>query len=188
MKTKTILGITLTAVFAVSMIGSAVAVQSWQGIVPSSVTVSSKGQTTTLSLAATSSVPRHTSALAGFAWFYDGGSKTAFALTTHNAKQFAGTHQNPARDSTQNPDGWHAHNVVLANGAGSATFCVADLSNAPIVGLKINNAQVSVIVKNTETTAPFNGHAAAFSIIPEPACGSTIGSKIPLGLTDVTVQ
>jgi len=177
--TKTVLAIIAVIAVATSLIGTAVATDSWVGIVDGSVVIDQGNIQTTLSLTATDDVPRNTSTLAGYAWFTS--ANTGLALTTHNAKVFAGTHQNPARDSNQNPDGWHAHNVVLGAGTVDSTFCVTDLSDAPTVGLKINGDNVTVKVRTSATDGTFNGGAAAFHIQPDAGC-TTIGSSIPLGI------
>jgi len=180
--TKTVLFSSILAIaIATTLVGSAFASDSWLGIFPGTSSVDqTKPKITTFTLNATDIVDRSTFSLAGFAWFDS--PTTGLAITTHNAKEFAGTHQNPARDSTQNPDGWHAHNVSLKAGTGSSTFCVDDLSSAPNVGLKINGSWITVNARTADVGTGFDGSSAAFHIQPDLGCAPTIGSSIPLGV------
>lgn len=154
-----IIGIALTLVTT----GSAFAASSWQHVVSSSVTTKND-QTTTLSVTASDSIPRHTDVLGGFAWIYAGGPNTVFVAVTHNG----------VRDSLQNPDGWHAHNVQLDFGASPNTAaCITGLSDAN-VGLSIQGNTLNVNARNSELTGAFiPGAATAFTIVPDSGCTVT---------------
>jgi len=188
---KGALVITLTAVFAVSMIMvPALAHLPWQGISADSVT-NKNANTKVLSVTASATVPQRTTALAGFAWLYASGPNSAFAITTHNvgdANADSSEPPNDVRDSTQNPDGWHGHNVNLGAGAGAATFCITAIVDAPHVGIGIKGSQIDVQVKNSILTGTLSTASAGFDIIVEPACpitagtGSTTAGPLPLGI------
>lgn len=190
--TKTILlGILVSAVLMIGIVAPALAHLSWQGILSDSIT-NKNANTKILSLTATAPVPKRTSTLAGFAWLYTGGSpNSAFAITIHKAGDVNGDTSEPpndVRDSTQNPDGWHAHNVNLGAGAGAATFCVTAIVDAPNVGIGIKGSQIDVQVKNSVLTGTLSTTSAAFDIIIEPACPITAGTSsttagpLPLGI------
>lgn len=174
MNSKTILGASLAAVFAILMIVTpASAHLPWQGIVPSSVSVNLVNPNLTeLSLTATGTIPKNTPDLVGFAWLYATGSDTAFAITSHQS----------VRDSHQNPDGWHAHNVQLGAGAGAATFCVAQISDAPTSGVAITGSSLTVQARNSVLTGTPSTTAAAFDIIVAPACPITVPTSLKLGI------
>lgn len=184
---KTILGMSLAALFAVSIIGTASAAVDWQTIVPGSVTTEAKVKNSQLGLTVTNPVDQQTDDLAGFAWFYNTNADgyTGLAITTHNAKVALEAKKNPARDSTQNPDGWHAHNVKLTQ-VGPTTYCVDDLSDAPSVGIAFGqDGSVKVNAPGSAVKSSFNGFAASFNIVPdfdESVCGEdgTTGSIVGL--------
>lgn len=143
--------------------GSAFAASGWQHVVSSSVT-SKNDQTATLSVTASDSIPRHTSVLGGFAWIYGSGPNTVFVAVTHNG----------VRDSLQNPDGWHTHNVQLSFGASPNTAaCITGLSDVN-AGLSIQGNTLNVNVRNSELTGTFLPNAAtAFTIVPDSNCAGT---------------
>ncbi|MEO9277261.1 MAG: hypothetical protein ABI340_05745 [Nitrososphaera sp.] len=161
MTKKILLGISLAAVFAVFMIVPVMAAESWQHVESSSVT--SNGKTSTLSVVAADQIPHQTSTLGGFAWVYADGPNTVFVATSHTG----------VRDSTQNPDGWHTHNVNLAFGASTGSdACITGLSDTN-AGLSINGDTLSVHVRNSELTGPLSSTAVAFTIVPDPGCAGT---------------
>jgi len=165
MNVKLILGASLAAVFAVFMIVPVTATgpSSWQHVVSSSVN-SENIQTSSLSVNAADSIPRHTDVLGGFAWIYANGPNTAIVATTHTG----------VRDSEQNPDGWHAHNVHLGPGGHNSDACIIGLSDAN-VGLSIQGSTLSMNVRNSELTGTLSNSAAAFTIVPDVGCGSGLG-------------
>ena len=195
MNTKTILGISLTAVFVISVMGTAYAsghIPSWLGLDFPGVEV--KEDITKLTGMATDDVPRRTNDFGGFAWFYANGPNTAVAITTHSADVpanhplFGGLADNNARndfrDSTQNPDGWHAHNVVLTSSSETETsdFCVADLSDAPEFGISFKkDGKISVKAENTELTGDVLSAGTAFNIFVDTNCPPTVGTEGYLG-------
>ena len=176
------------------------AVLSWQDIVETSVFVDQKNQITKLSLSTEDTIPKNTDELAGFAWLYDNGPNIAFAITIHDA-DLNGDGKNDVRDSLQNPNGWHAHNVVLATPPEGAdentTFCIAEISDAPNAGISFatQGTDVTVNIRNSQLTGDLSGTAAAFSIVVDPACPITIPTTsvvppngLPLGIAvhDIT--
>ena len=187
LNTKTILGISLAAVFAVSIIGTAYANPTWLGL--SDIAVEEKNNITKLTGLAADDVPKITNDFAGFAWFYADGDNTAIAITTHSADISKpnpfdyedNNARNDFRDSTQNPDGWHGHNVVLAPGTENSNFCVADLSDAPNLGISFNGDKISVKAKNSKLTGEVLAAGTAFAIQVDADCGPTIGTEGYLG-------
>lgn len=165
MNTKLILGTSLAAMFAVFMIVPVMATgpASWQHVVSSSVN-SENTQTSTLSVSAADNIPRHTDVLGGFAWIYASGPNTAIVAATHNG----------VRDSSQNPNGWHAHNVQLGSPGHNSNACITGLSDAN-VGLSIQGNALSMNVRNSELTGTLSNAAAAFTIVPDTGCGSGLG-------------
>ena len=167
MNTKTLLGISFAAVFATTMIfaQSAQAGVGWMQVEDSSITT--KGATTSLMINATGSIPRDAGegVLFGFGWFYDGAttSDSVFAVTTHN----------PVRDSHQNPDKWHVHNVVA--GASSddaiADACIVSLSGYVQSGITIQGDIMTINTPVTALSGELNDGAGAFFIVnSDTAC------------------
>ena len=190
--TKTVLlGATLAAILVVSVMGYAFASgASWQGIVSDAV-VAKNSKTTTLKIEATDTVPRQAGILAGFAWLYADGPDSAFAITTHNAGDVDadGDHPtNDVRDSLQNKDGWHGHNVILDAGTALSTLCIKEISDAPTSGIALNQENVSVNVRNSVLTGPLSTASAAFDIVVDSDCPITIPTEtivdggLPLGI------
>ena len=165
MNTKIIFGASLAAVFAVFMIAPAMATgpETWQHVVSSSVN-SKNTQTSVLSVSAAGSIPIRTGVLGGFAWIYADGPNTAIVATTHSG----------VRDSGQNPDGWHAHNVQLGSAGQNSDACIVGLSDANL-GLSIHGKTLSMSVRNSELTGTLSNNAAAFTIVPDTGCGSGLG-------------
>ncbi|HJU14065.1 MAG TPA: hypothetical protein VJ792_06365 [Candidatus Nitrosotalea sp.] len=165
MISKLVLGAITAAVLAALVISPAMATgpASWQHVVSSSVTAKN-GQTSTLGVVAADNIPRHTDVLGGFAWVYASGSpNTVFVAVTHNG----------VRDSTQNPDGWHTHNVNLAFGASpGSNACITGLADTN-AGLSIQGNTLSVNVRNSELTGSLTNSAVAFTIVADPGCAGT---------------
>lgn len=165
MKSKILLGAALAAVLATVAIAPAMATgpASWQHVTSSSLTAKN-GQTSTLGVVAADSIPRHTDVLGGFAWFYASGSpNTVFVAVTHSG----------VRDSAQNPDGWHTHNVSLAIGASPGSdACITGLVDTN-AGLSIQGNSLSVNVRNSELTGTLTNSATAFTIVTDSGCTGT---------------
>ena len=162
--------------------------------VDGSVSVNEKNQTIKLSLSAADTIPRNTDELAGFAWLYADGSNTAFAITIHDA-DLNNDGKNDVRDSLQNPNGWHGHNVILAappeDTDENTTFCIAEISDAPNAGISFakQGTEVTVNVRNSQLTGDISDTAAAFSIVVDVACPITVPTVdvvppggLPLGI------
>lgn len=161
MSMKIILAVSVPAILAVSVATAAMATESWQHVISSSVTPKNS-ETTILSVTASDNIPLHTAVLGGFAWFYASGPNAVFVAVTHNG----------VRDSLQNPNGWHAHNVQLGPGTSSSNACIIGLSNAN-VGLTIQGNTLNVNARNSELTGPFTTSAKAFTIVADPGCSVT---------------
>ena len=175
MNTK-LLGMTLAMAFAISTIGIASAAFSWQGIDSDDV-VSKNKNTTVLKIDAADNVPQKTKDLVGFAWLYvSTSSNSAIAITQHQVNPGTAP-ANAVRDSTQNPDGWHAHNVNLGSGTGTATMCVTDIVDAPNSGISIAKDRVDVNIRNSILTGELSQVSASFDIVVEPGCPVTSGTE-----------
>lgn len=174
----------LVAIIAASTISIATA--TYLEIVDAGVSPKNS-QTTQLTITTTDDVPKRTTDLAGFAWLYENGPNTAFAITTHNA-DVDEDGKNDVRDSHQNPDGWHAHNVVLAGGTGQSTFCVTEIFDAPTSGISISGDSIKVNVRNSVLTGELSSTSAAFNIIVDQDCPITVPTTevidggLPLGI------
>ena len=187
---RKLLGASLATVFAISMIGFAAAGghPSWLGFDNTTQDADKKNKTTVLSFVSADVVPRSPTQLVGFAWFYDDTTNpapehTAFGITSHDAPLLLDDDSyNEVRDSTQNPNNWHPHNVILDAGAGDATFCIKDLSDAPNAGISFDEDTLltKVNVRNSVLTGEFpdTPTVAAFSIITEALCPETIGTEL----------
>ena len=182
----------LVAVFAVSMLGVAFATHSiplpWQTFDTESITVNAGQKTTKLSLTADATVPHKTGALAGYCWFYVSGDYTGLCATTHKLDLGDGDAAGDVRDSTQNPDGWHLHNVILGATTSSGHVCVADLSNAPNGGVNIKGREVSVNARNSIVEGEFAGSAASAIIVVDSGCPPTVGAVPPVLTLALDVQ
>ena len=176
MNTK-LLGIILAAAFAISTIGIASAHLDWQGINSDSV-VAKNSKTTILTINATDTIPQKTKELVGFAWLYvETSSNSAIAITQHQVNPGTAP-KNAVRDSTQNPDGWHPHNVNLGPGTINSTFCVTDIVDAPNAGIGIKDDVVEVQVRNSILTGDLSTASAVFDIIVDPLCPVTSGTEV----------
>ena len=165
MISKIVLGAVLTTIFAAFVVAPAMATgpASWQHVVSSSVT-STNDNTSTLSIVASDNIPRHTGVLGGFAWVYANGPSQVFVAVTHSG----------VRDSNQNPDGWHTHNVNLAFGISpGSNACITGLSDTTTSGLSIHGNTLSVNVRNSELTGTLSSNAAAFTIVADSGCAGT---------------
>jgi hypothetical protein len=168
MTNKILVAAIIGAVLALGTTGSAFAAASWQGVTSSSITPKND-QTTTLSVTATDTVPIHTDVLGGFAWIYSGGPDTAFVVVTHNG----------VRDSNQNPDGWHVHNVMLGGPGTVSAACIVSVSPDTTAGISIQGDTINVNVRNSELTSSLSGATVAFSIVGDPGCTSGLGVVFP---------
>jgi hypothetical protein len=163
MISKTILGASLAVVFLTIMMAPVFAAASWQHVNSSSVSpLSSK--VTKATVVAADSIPQQTSVLGGFAWFYGGGPNTVFVAVTHKG----------VVDSTQNPNGWHTHNVQLAIGASSGSdACITGLGPDTFAGTAITGNTINVNVANSALTGTLTGGAVAFTIVGDAGCAGT---------------
>jgi hypothetical protein len=159
-----ILVASMASILAISMIVPAMAsAATWQHVETSSITPTSS-QTSTLTVVASDTIPKHTSILGGFAWLYSSGPNTAFVVVTHSG----------VRDSNQNPDGWHTHNVLLGAPGSNSDACIAGLSDTT-AGISIQGNTVNVNVINSELTGTLSGSAKAFTIVGDTGCSSGLG-------------
>ena len=154
MNTKTLLGVSLTAVFAISMVGFAYALSDYFDITSATATDTEDGFQGTA--ATVDKIPRNpqgiseldgTYLIVGFGW-----------ANTLNGEGFLAAIHPDFKDSTQNPKSWHTHPVTLTpnNSTGhplpANTFCIADLRSSQ-GGLALNNDGILV---NVDTTNPEN--------------------------------
>lgn len=176
----------MAAIFAVSVFGAAFASDnvplSWQTFDTSSITVLDKPKTTQLKLTADNIVPDRPSVLAGYCWFYTSGPYTGLCATNHRLDIGDGDAARDVRDSTQNPDGWHLHNIKTGAVTAGGHLCVTDLSDAPNGAVITDDYVVGVNVRDSVLKGTFNGHAASATIVVDGGCTPTIGA-VPSALT-----
>lgn len=146
----------------------------WQYIVPGSVNIDdSKPNTTVLSLTAEAPIPHvERVILGGFGWLYEDGN-SALVVTSHYG----------IRDSAQNPDHWHVHNVTFESvNGGSITHCITSLTNDDTAGIPINEDDIRVIIQNNKLGVLKDPPIAiSFDIMPDPlkiSCESGLGIGI----------
>ena len=161
-----LLGTTFAAIFAITMISSASASDPWLGVDNS--VINQKGKNVQLLIDATGDIPKNAGegVLAGFGWFYTDGPDSVFAVTTHN----------PVRDSHQNPDKWHVHNVVASpsDGTGGADACIASLSGYVQSGISIKGDKMQINTNQNSLSGTLADGAGAFLIVVNAtACPNT---------------
>ena len=179
-KTKTILGISLAAVFAVSMI----MLPAYAGghAVVTSATAEEKGGSLKLTVTAGADISRFPDALAnsalvfGYAWV---------DLDTGDVV-LATIHPNAGRDSNQNPDAWHPHPGVLGQEGQSSDFCVLSLGTAQ-GGIKIKGDTLSLNIASEQAGVSVDDLdvAVGFKVVVDSDCTSTLGVNLtatPVGL------
>jgi len=166
--------ILVIAAFSISMIIPAVANSPWQEIVVGSVSITPKNDNTvTLSLQSVVDLPNSEKIKwAGFGWLFDDGT-SAFAITTHNG--FV--------DSTQRPDGWHAHNVVIAAASTSTpgvSHCITEIDGHTNGGVSINQDTLKANFRNDVITGTFLDPptAISFDILLDGECPLGVGIGI----------
>ena len=183
MKTKTILGISLTAIFAIGMITAASAgeISSWIGASGGDAEMKN-AKVWRLSVTALDTIPEkdEITDLAGFGWLYEQFDETdddidAFGVVIHNA-DLNGDGKNDVRDSLQNKEGFHGHNFIFSPGQGDATFCVAEIADAPTSGISVDGDFMQVNLRDSQTADTFKDDnvAVGYLIIVEPACAPTV--------------
>ena len=175
MNSRAILGISIAAIFAVSMTVSAYAFHQpyMTGLTD---TVSQGSLLTTVSVTSSvSKIPAHTFDLAGYAWGLTASATGSdlFAITTHHG----------VKDSTQRPNQWHAHNVAVSAGAGSAELCIADIQNAPLAKINIKGNTLTATLPTSSVGGTVTPGVIPADIIIEPACPITDIAGVPSGLT-----
>ena len=156
--TKTVLlGTTFAAIFAIAMISSASASDPWLGVDNS--VINQKGKNVQLLIDATGDIPKNAGegVLAGFGWFYADGPDAVFAVTTHN----------PVRDSHQNPDKWHVHNVAVSDSINTeiADACIASLSGYVQAGISIKGEIMQINTNQNSLSGTLSDGAGAFHIV-----------------------
>ncbi len=166
MNTKTVLlGTTFAAIFAIAMISSASASDTWLSVDDS--VINQKGKNVQLLIDAADTIPKNAGegVLAGFGWFYADGPDTVFAVTTHK----------PVRDSHQNPDKWHVHNVVAGPSVGAgADACIASLSGYVQSGISIKGDKMQINTNQNSLSGNLIPGAGAFHIVvDDDACPTT---------------
>jgi len=164
MNTKTILGISFVAVFAVAMISSpafAGAHPPWL-IVSSSTVTAQSPMVTKATVVTNGDIPRNTNVFGGYAFPIVGNPSWGFlGITTHD----------PARDSHQNPVGWHPH---LVNVDGS--LCIKGVSLATNGGITIKGDTLMLRIPNTEIGGIISSSTAFafFIVVDTTTCPSPL--------------
>ena len=178
---RKLLGVSFAAIFAVGMITAASAgvFGSWVGADGGTVTMKNQNSWL-LTATALDTIPEKEDItdLAGFAWTYaefdlGDGDADAFAVTVHDA-DLNSDGKNDVRDSLQNKEGLHPHNVALSAGAGSATLCVKEILDAPQAGISTEDDQIEVNVRDSVLLGTFDNGVVGYAIIVEPACAPTV--------------
>ena len=181
-KTRTILGISLAAVFAVSMITLALAGdEGFFTVIDGDVTV--KGKTYHATIEAYADIPRATSELGGYGWLTGGVDFAVFAITTHNAGDDILDEDpnvvNDVRDSKQNPDGWHAHLLNL-----NGDDCITEVTEFTAAGIAIVDGDMKVKVPTSKIDGIIDGQAFGFHIVPNiAACNGVTDLKLQVQFT-----
>ncbi|MDE1815271.1 MAG: hypothetical protein KGI11_01730 [Thaumarchaeota archaeon] len=172
----------MAAALAVVVISPVMATsfESWQQAVSSSVVIHNKK--TTLSVTASDNIPKKTTTLAGFAWFYKNIPNLVFVGVTHEG----------VVDSVQDPNGWHTHNVVLSpvclgkeisgkciskSKVPLPDYCIVHVTKDTFADLDIKGTNMTINVNNSELPDDLTGSAVGFSIVSEPdvCTGSGLG-------------
>jgi len=178
--TKTILGISLAAVFAVSMM----MLPAYAGghAVVTSATADEKGGSLKLSVTTGGDISRFPDALAssalvfGYAWV---------DLDTGDVV-LATIHPNAGRDSNQNPDAWHPHPGVLGQEGQSSDFCVTSLGTAQgVIKIKGNTLSLNITTSQAGVSADDLDVAVAFKVVEDLDCDTELGVNLtatPVGL------
>ena len=185
MNTKTILGISLAAVFAVVMIGT----PAFAGGYPSWTVVSgnsddTKGNITILTVDTGDVIPKRAddfvaaNAVVGFAWAHSvAGDPDTFELVV------ATIHPTLGRDSHQNPNAWHTHTATL----NADLTCLLSIDSTPEGGLSINKDSMSVRIKNADLPSNFSVDAAVgFALNGDEGCPDVPGLGFGVGVTLLT--
>ena len=182
MTNKVLLGVSLSALLIVSMVGLAAAVPNWLGVEDGSGgAVDKNSKTKQLTLTTPEPVERRTLALAGFGWIYeeadlgvDDDTVDAYGITIHNL-DLNDDGKNDVVDSKQNKQGWHAHNFKFGLVEGS-DLCVKEITDAPTAGISFdadtNLAQVNV--KNSDLVGTITDNAVAYEIVVNDDCPVTV--------------
>ena len=182
MKTNAILGISLTAIFAIGMITAASAgeISSWIGASGGDAEMKN-AKVWRLSVTALDTIPEkdEITDLAGFGWLYEQFDPSdddvdAFGVVIHNA-DLNGDGKNDVRDSLQNKEGFHGHNFIFSPGAGDASLCVAEIADAPTSGISVDGDFMQVNLRDSQTADTFmDDVAVGYLIIVEPECDATV--------------
>lgn len=172
------LPVVMAAALAVVIISPAMATsfETWQQAVSSSVVTYNKK--TTLSVTASDNIPKETTDLVGFAWFYKDIPNLVFVGVTHKG----------VVDSVQDPNGWHSHNVVLGptvaqeecqnspfenrcianfKDANMPDYCIVHVTEDTFADLDIKGKTMTINVSNSELPDDLTGAAVGFSIVSD---------------------
>ena len=166
MNTKTILGISLAAVFAVTMITPAIAGDNGFLNVTGGGVDNTNPNVTKIIIISETAIPGNPGdVLGGFAWFTGDEEWPAFAITGHdvgNIDDNAASPPNDVRDSKQNPDGWHPHKVNVDENA-----CITAVSDDTQAGIRVDkNGIMKVTIPTSEIDGTISGPASGFHIVP----------------------
>ncbi|QUC64800.1 hypothetical protein NsoK4_00480 [Nitrosopumilus sp. K4] len=153
------------------IVSPAIADGDWQTIQPASVEVTKNGNNNALSLKTISNIPNvERNVYAGFGWVYEDDS-SAYVVTTHNG----------VKDSKQNPNGWHTHNISYEPVAipASVTHCITTITDDIHAGVIIQKDSLRVNVRESELSTFMDPlKAISFDIVPDPTCPLGVGIGI----------
>jgi len=178
MNRKTVLALSLAAVFAITLTFSvaeaSVSTPNW--IIVNSASKSQVGNIAKLSATTNGEIPRNPdsfvkdNAVVGFAWADLDTGKIVVATI----------HPVLGRDSNQNPDSWHVHTATLVPGIGDSDFCVGSIDSTPESGITIQGNVIQLDINTAKLPVPvadIDG-AVGFTINGNSACGSGLGVKL----------
>lgn len=163
MNSKTILGASLVAVFAVTLVVvvPAFALPSYIVVSGSSVTPNPAGTVTTFKISTNGNIPNvpdsytNSKIVYGYAWV-DAVPGNAVVVTIH---------PNIPRDSNQNPNLWHPHVTTL-----DSSLCITSLTS-PQAGIGINGNSVQVHLPNSNFPAgSYTALATSFEVVLDGSC------------------
>jgi len=176
MNTKTILGLSLAAVFAVSMM----MLPAYAGghNVVLSATADEKDGSLKLSVTTGGDISRFPDALASSALVFG----YAWADLDTGDVVLATIHPNAGRDSNQNPDAWHPHPAVLGAGTADSNFCVLSLGTAQ-GGIKIKGDTLSLNIETSQTSVTLAGLDGAVAFRADVDAGCTTGPGLGVVIT-----
>ena len=178
-----LIGLSVAAVFAISIVGANYALATVPGpanLVVSSFSVSTQGNNLAILSATTGdTIPKKPDAfigshpVAGIAWA-DLDTGKVLVATIHPVL---------GRDSNQRPDSWHIHTATLTGGATAPQdFCVASIDSTPTAGINIQGSTISINIKTDKlpfSVSDIDG-AVGFTIDGDAGTGCALGLAVTI--------